>query len=682
MKELGLGFVLKFTDQTSAEVARVRQHVVGLRSDLEGTTRSFGGNVSQIGAQAANMGNLIKAGFAAFGGAAALMPVRAVVKEALESQRQMRDLTTVMMAQGAPGLVATERVAEAQKRIHEVNRQVPGMLDKMESAAGEMRAAFGDMYLDAFGPIAKLAFVGTQAQDFAAVMNTAAGALYKFRNTLPGKTDLEKLTAVTDAFAKAKAYKLDVAETGNILLRASAAAAVYGADFYDMLAAVAPVVRQTSMPRMAANAVAQTYEALATYSDQVKELKKQPAKKGQAITWGDVLGSNQSESELDKIPKKDRWLLDLKVTNAQGMFLPLADIVDQVTAGAKITKKQAADVDRRVKAGEISGEQAATQGFGIDVETAKWIMKLLGPAFGMYLGHADEMRQARSEFVNSAGLTQSIFEQEVKEAAAQADLLKGQFEGLKDQIGDNLTPALGEFLKAINAAATGLGQWMENNPKTGAAATWIGTGLATAGAGYGVYRGVKYGKGVLGNLGRGASTAAAQATEDLALGNAYKPLTAAERMFERGLLKNYPSTVIAQVPESATLAMMKNLGSGALNLAKLYGPQVALGVLTMYAEQGKSSLSELGLTSSGTPQSFGPPSLEEQRQQQIRYQTGLFNQIFGQPANPGEPSGIAQTVYQTNTFYIDAQGLDADTLKLSLDKTTRSEAERGVTGKN
>ncbi|MCK9568836.1 hypothetical protein M0R72_07845 [Candidatus Pacearchaeota archaeon] len=659
---------------------------------METTTRSFGGQVGQIGTQAAQMGNLIKAGFAAFGGAAALMPVRAVLKEALDSQRQMRDLTTVIMAQGAPGLIATERVAEAQKRIHEVNRQVPGMLDKMEAAAGEMRAAFGDMYLDAFDPIAKLAFVGTQTQDFAAVMSTSAGALYKFRNSLPGKTDLEKLTAVTDAFAKAKAYKLDIAETGNILLRASTAAAVYGADFYDMLSAVAPVVRQTSMPRMAANAVAQTYEALATYSDQVNELKKRPAKKGQAITYGDIVGLNPAEE--DKIPKKDRWLLDLKVTNAQGMFLPLADIVDQVTAGAKITKKQTADVDRRVKAGEISGEQAATQGYGMNVETAKWVLKLLGPAFGMYLGHADEMRQAKADFMNSAGLTQSIFATEIEEAAAQADLLKGQFSGLKDQIGDHLTPALGEFLKAINAAATGLGQWMERNPKGASAATWLGTAaLGTAVVGSGLYT-LKTSKRILGNLGGRTAGSVLSQAESAAIEGVWGRGAAFENPLTMGLTGEPVRGAYGRAISKAVMSKSEQVAAlygeigrnQLLKFASAYGPQVALGVLTMYEDIGmepsinneflslRKSRSEIALADM-----FAPAKGSDQLRSDM---------LRGMGGNPSAQSTAAATQSLTdrptgNTFYI-TQNLYApsqEELATKAGRAIREQVELGPDGK-
>jgi len=638
IRELGLGFLLKFTDQTSREVASARGHIQGLRTDTEGLTKSFGTQVTQLGTHAGNLAGLVKAGFAAFGGAAALMPVKAIIKEALESERQLRDLMTVTMAQGFPGEVATEKVSEAQRRIHEVNRQVPGMLDKMESAAGDMRGAFKGVYLDAFEPIAKLAFIGTQTGDFAQAMQVAATSLYQFRNSLPGKTDEEKIWAIADAFAKAKSYKLDIGETGDILVRAAKNASIYGADFYDMLSAIAPIARQTAMPRMAAAAVQQTYEALAAYPDLVKEMKKQPAKKGQAITWGDILGLNPQETEA--IPAKSKWLLNLKVTTPAGMLKPLADIVDQVTAGLRVSQQQQADYIQMLKEGQTP-EEAAKKGLGIDVTTAGLIMKLLGPSFGMYLGHADEMRQARAEFVASAGLTQSIFKTEVEQAAAQATLLGGQFSGLKDQIGDELTPALNFFLKALNDAAGGLGRWMEKNPKGATAASWIGTGAmigtATAGSIYGVKKGSKAIKGLLGRTGGQVAGGVLSEVDLATLKSVLGEQSPIVDQFGRPLMKSTAEIItggLGKIPskleKTLQLAFGENLGgaifkSGAFGKsigAKLagtgFGALKAGGAFVsnpwaVFAQEilssadiGKQSLSELGLQN----QFIGPPTAE------------------------------------------------------------------------
>jgi len=62
-----------------------------------------------------------------------------------------------------------------------------------------------------------------------------------------------------------------------------------------------------------------------------------------------------------------------------------------------------------------------------------------------------------------------------------------------------------------------------------------------------------------------------------------------------------------------------------------------------------------------------------------RYDSNL-GAMFGDEKNAWGRGAI--TVFQTNQVSIDAAGMNPDELKQAFDKRTRSEAERGVTGKN
>lgn len=491
IKQLGLGIILDFTNRGERNIASTRQNIQGLKSDTEKLTKSFGGQIDQLGGQMTNLGGLIKSAFAAAGGAVALKPLKDIIIQALESQRQMRDLTTTLIAQDTPLMIISEKVEKAQKRIWAVNREVPGMLDQMESASGRLFAALGEKTaLEAFDPIAKLAFIANRNRDFAGTMDVVTNALYKFRPSIPGKNDIEKINNIGDAFAKMKKYRLDIGETGDILIRASKDASLFGLSFYEMLSLIAPAARQSSMPRMAASAVANTLETLAQYPEAVKEFKKK--KKQGPMTMADMLGL--SEEEDNGIPAKSRWLLNLKVTTPQGTLLPFLNILKQVEKGSGASKELIAKIDALLKEGKISPEDALTKGFGIDVTTASLMQRLLGQGIGLLLGRSGEIEQIQSEISRSAGLVQRTFETEMEEAASQVDLLKGQFSSLKDQLGEKFMPAIDAVVTELNKAAKSFGGWMEENPKSATAVAWGGGTLSTAVAAYGGYKGFKYAK--------------------------------------------------------------------------------------------------------------------------------------------------------------------------------------------
>jgi hypothetical protein len=689
MKELGLGFVLKFTDQTSAEVARARQHVVGLRSDLENTTRSFGGQVGQIGTQAANMGKLLQAAFVGFAGAAPIIAINKFKNAALESERQMMDLTTVIMSQGVKGHdEIVKQVDEAQKAIWATAREVPGVLDELEKNIGNMRARLGkDLYLDAVNPISKLSYIDNQGKQFQATYELVAGSLFKFRSSLPGKTDLDKVNAIGDAMAVMRGYGLDIESVGQTILRASKDAALYNNSYYEILALMISVAKQSSQPRMAGQAIQQLFDSLAQYPETVKELKKKGMKKGQAYSLGDALGITKEE---EAIHPEARWLLNMKVTDASGAMLPIIQTYKQIEKGLKLSKKSSDEVAAQIKAGTLTPEEALTKGYNIPVYTASLMQQLFGAPIGMIIGHVDEMIEQETKLSGERGLVNNIFAEQMEKAAAQTDKLSANFKVLTDQIGDQLTPALNTLLKTINPWLETLGKTMEEHPTATKAVVGTTAVVGTAVGALIVAKTAKTGFDALRGLGArmaGAGTGeGASMLAQSALESSGAPF--ANRL-TMGLVGKVPwgRALTASLSDISPTAL-SNMSKTTSIMGKLGSAGMGIGIQVLIPTEGfgKQSLSEMGMPIHG--KTLRSPMKEVYGESPTALssmsRSALLDLVYGKkPVSDSESLTSERTIYQTNYFtFLEATTDSASQAATIIDKNARQKAELSATGKN
>lgn len=780
IRQLGLGFLLEFTDKTSAEVGKARAQIKGMKGDVEGLTESYATQISAMEKKVENskrlVGTSLKVGAA---GAAIMVPMALAFRESAHDQSLWaRELGMTFIAQGQGLQQAQAGIAAVDEQVARLGTTIVALdMDDLQKSYAMLYKRLGaDIAMPALEKVGKLGETTGESAQIAA--NAIVVLKQSFGASMPGLTDLEKVTKIADYLANMKATSgLGLEDISDGMRLVMKNAGLMNMTLEKTASFVIPLLQMGMPGRMAGSSVNMFLQSIVGYQDKVKELTK---KKGQAITWGDILGLNPAAEE---IPVDSRALLKIKVADVKGRMRDPLAILREAEKAVGFTEARRLKLDQLIKSGDLSLDDAMAQ-VGVSLSQQKYLQQLFGESVGLLLGKSGII-----DSLEKAGIKTGTLDKQFELIGTTADhslrLAKNGVIELAKEMGNNLLPIVTDGLKAFNSVAKAAGDFAKEHPAFMKTAT---VGVAGAGAA-GVIGGailapaaqiaqyfqlqklLKLQQAALGL--EGVTTAATSGAVALGiltkaamgLGIAMTTVALLEDMKAEGLSvghtgfpfkmpkgesgkdkfyemmygsdfsgwlssKEKTETPLTK-PSSEEHLLLKGLGLPGQENLSLYenrydngfgsmfggekngwGRQSAISNIpegaiaseiadairsTESAKQNwrpestptdqatKDMLQNLKADTLALPSLFArPKTYDETRMdvfRNVRQEPAAQSAATGTQSPIVEPSGIAQTVYQSNTFYIDAKNLDVDTLKRGLDKTTRGEAERGVEGK-
>ena len=669
IKQLGLGFVLEFTDKTSAEVARARTQITGMKGDVEKLTQSYSTQISEMEKKVANSRQLVatslKIGAA---GAAIMIPMTLAYREAAHDQTLWaRELGMTMLAQGQ-GLQQTQLgIAAVDEQVAKLGTTMIAIdMDDLQKSYAILYKRLGEnIAMPALEKVGKLAeTTGETAQaaaDAIVVLKQSFGA------SMPGLSDIEKVTKISDYLANIRATTgLPLEDIAGGMRMVMKNAGLMNLTLEKTAALTIPLLQMGMPGRMAGSAVNMFLQSIVGYQDKVKELTKSNAKKGQALTWGDVLGLNAGAEE---IPADSRELLKIKVADAKGRMLDPIAILKEAEKAVGFTEARREKLNQLIKSGDLSLDDAMAA-VGVSLSQQKYLQLLFGETVGLLLGKSgiiDSLEKAGTK----TGTLDKQFELIGTTAEHSLKLAKNGIIELAKEMGNNLLPVVTDGLEGFNSVLKVAGEFAKEHPATMKTAT-----LGVAGAGAGAV------------VGAAILAPAAQIVQYFQLQRLLNLQRAALGLETVGAAATSGATALRILTGAATglgiamttVALLEDMKAEGLSVSRFGTP-----FRMPKGETGKDKFYELmydGFNFKSDKGTEAPVSKPVSQERLLLRDLGLstsenlalptkrsdsgLGAMFGDDKNAWGRG--ATTVFQTNQVNIDATGMNPDELKQAFDK--------------
>ena len=499
IKQLGLGFLLEFTDKTSREAKAAGKEIKGLADQVKTLGPEFIKQVDTIEKQMERNRKLVVTGFKMMaGGAAILTPLALAGRAAMQDQHTWTGRVTQAIAQqNITRKEAADLMRREQSVVDSLGNSILGMpMDELDQAFIRLSALLqnSDLAMQSFDQIMKMAAVtNTNATGAVESFNSAYQV---FKGNMGDISEQEKVLRITNALAFAsQKYGAEVTGIAEGLKFLTEEAGLMNPDLETMLAMMTPLLAMGKPGRMASSAVGSVMTNMLVFDKKVSDTRKALGKP--VLSLSDF---QQRKDLRESITPELSKLMKVQITDQSGQMRDFPAILADIDRAMGISKEQIAKVDELVAAGKISDEQRMSQ-LGFSANTQRALIESFGVQIGNFIGKSDAIRRMESEFSNTGYITEA-FGAVTDDATFQVQILKNQFMNLAEDIGYNLLPTIKEFSKEIRPWLEDLTEFAKNNPNfvkntlLGAGATGLaleggGMALAAGGAAANTYLGYK-----------------------------------------------------------------------------------------------------------------------------------------------------------------------------------------------
>lgn len=483
IKQMGLGFVLEFTDKTSKEARTAAKEIHNLKSEVQDLTKDFVKQAETIEKQQARSRQMMVQGASIMaGGAALLAPIYVAGRKGMQDEHTWIGRVTQAMAQQNLSRQDAVRMMAREKEFVDdlANSRMGIPADKLDEAFIRQQGLMNN---------SAAAFAAyEQVMQMAVVTNTDAVASVEAYNTawqifkasMGQMTEQEKALKITNALSLAsRRYGAGVTDIAEGLKFMTEEAGIMNPRLETMLAMMTPLLAMGKPGRMASSAVSAVMTNMLNFDQKAKDLRRDLAK--QPATLAEF--QRQQEVRAGITPELSR-LMKVQMTGPNGQMRGFADIVADIESAMGVTREAVAAIDARVKAGTLPEEQRmAALGFSADAQRA--LVNSFGIQIGNFIGKSEAIKRMEGEFGNTAYLTES-FGAATDDATFQLQILRNQFSNLAEDLGTNLLPLIKDFAKEVRPWIADLTEFAKNNPgfvKTALVGGGIAGGVAELGGG-------------------------------------------------------------------------------------------------------------------------------------------------------------------------------------------------------
>lgn len=524
IRQLGLGFVLEFTDKTSKEVARAAKEIHNLKGEVSGLSTDFKKQVDAVEQQMERNRKLVSGGMKMMAAGAALLtpPIFAARAAMREQDIWINRVTQAIYQQNLARTAAVkemEREKSAVERLTTTAIPLPG--DQVDLAWIRLQGLLNDSTsaTESFENIMRMAVV-TQTDAAAAVeaFNTVWGIA---KDAMADLGPAERSLRITEMLTRAnRQFGAGVVEIADALRFVSDEAKLANPRLEELFALMTPLVSRGMPGRMAGSAVGGLLANVLRFDQQVDELRKKLGKP--VLTLADF----QAKQELQlSVTPELRKLMGIGFTDRTGGMRSPLEILSDLDTALGLTPERVRAVDEMIKAGQLT-EADRMKALGLTMAQQQALVAAFGEKIGNFIGQSQSLRSMEQRF-GETGLLAEAFGASLDTASARMRLATNNIDELIEELGVTLVPAITEFGKAVAPIIGYVTRFVQEHPTiakvgmagtfgAGAVALGAGTLLTAGGAAANTYLGFRMWQ-MQRDLAKQAGSAAASAADDAAM---------------------------------------------------------------------------------------------------------------------------------------------------------------------
>lgn len=670
MTQMGIGFVLDFTDKTSDAARNAAKEVHRLRGEVEGLSASFNTQIDNIEKQMKRgkeiMGWGIK-GMAA--GAAIMTPVVIATNAAMKDQDTWYNVVTQdiykLGAAKDDAVAAMRREQEMVKKL--THEQTPIPAEAAEGAWIRLRGLMKDTVA------ATVLF--QESMKAAAVTGADPTATVEAANILNNLTKSEfahmdaqqKAIRIAEMLTRAnRQYGAGVADIADGLKMVMNEANLANPRISELFAMITPLTASGMNARMAGSAVGGFFTGIAKFDADVKVKMKALSKQPQSYAE-----MQQLEEARKTISPELRKLIGVSRTDSSGAFRNPLDIIADWEKAFGLSAERSAQVEADIKAGKIS-EQDRFKALGLTGAQQQALMDTGVTGIGHWFGRSDELKQTAGLF-ETDGKLEDAFAALDDVASTEKKKMLSAFEDLTEELGSTLLPTvqdlskkLRELIDDVSAFATKHPTMTENAMKAAA-----GTSLAITGASFGLaaYGGGLWATNKLNKMRVERAELAAKKAAATAANQAAEQIDTATKEVAEQTTKNADEFFSEFAPKLETAikpleaaakpqGWIKRFGGGFLKS----GAKAGLGAISLLPllpwDAEASGLSSLSEQAPGFDMSILPNLITTGMYNPIRDQR--LSTVMGNRDRDNDTTAVLERLFDSSTIKSSRTGQDAD----------------------
>ncbi len=526
IKQMGLGFVLEFTDKTSKEARAAAKELRNLKGEVQDLTKDYVKQAEMIEKQAARSRQMMVQGASVMaGGAALLAPAFVAGRKAMQDEHMWTGRVTQAMAQQNLSRLEAVRIMAKEKDFVDslANSEIGLPSDQMDAAFIKLQGLMNNSEAAAasYQNIMRMAAVTTTD----AVQSVEAyNIAYKmFKDSMGNISEQEKSLRITNALAFAsRKYSFDVSSMTGALRQFTEEAGIMNPSMEQTFALMTPLLAMGKLDRMVGSGVAGVMVNMLNFDKKVKDMRKELGKPELSLT--DFLAKDELRKSISPQMSK---LMNIRMTGPGGEMRGFTEVLSDIESTMGITKEAMAKVDEQIAAGKIPENQRMAA-LGLTGDAQRALIDSFGIQIGNFIGKSEAIKRMEVEFRDTGYITEA-FGATAEDADFQLQILKNQFGNLAEDIGTNLLPVVKDLSKEIRPWLQDLTDFAKNNPNfvktalvsggiVGGAAELGGGAMVLGGAAMNTYLGYKSWR--LMREMKAASQAAATVADDAAVAGA------------------------------------------------------------------------------------------------------------------------------------------------------------------
>lgn len=470
LEHIGIGFILDFKDKASRDIKAAQGNLKGLKRDAQLANEAFAKQAMQYEQSIARARRGMQQSLKGMAiGGAMLAPFALMVRSAIKAEDAWGDVATLMAAAGAPLDVIDRKLAHNERVVQDIGATTGHELAQIRTEWYKTSSALGEGTTeDVMLQIAMLSRAARGELESAATVMTSM--IPNFGRMWVGLSDVEKADRIFNQVTKTVAlFNTDLNKLAGPMARVAGMASTMNQPFEQILAVIGEL-QTRGLDEQAGFAIEAFFRELNNFKDKIQTLSKEQRKN---VNIGNILGLGPEEG----LTAEARKLAKIRLTDAEGYFLPVIDIIQEFEKALEIS---ADEIDKLVeKHGEAFLKDADIfKELSLSAKESEILLKSLSSegsrALLLLLGSGARLEELSTQ-IKDGNVGTAMFEARMRTTAAQSQILKQQISALSVQIGDELLPVVLEVVKELNEMAKSLRNFFDQHPDAAKWVAWGGT---------------------------------------------------------------------------------------------------------------------------------------------------------------------------------------------------------------